>query len=609
MPEVSIVIAAYRPQYLDLAIASALAQTFRDFELLISDDSDGDAVEAVVEKWPDPRIRYTRNPRRQQPGANRDYLIQLASGRYVKFLWDDDYLLPQSLEVLVAAAKAHRAKLAFHHRYFVDDEGLPQPSFAPIPEGAVMGVPPKMIFDLLVTGNRTLRNSLGEPSSILVETACLRSLGTAFALGGRRVRFLDDIALFTNMAHGGHPVVGIGVALSAFRCHSEQMSNGRNAVFSSGLYEWELVTRWSADTGHLAAGDCVAKLEMLRNRYFERLADFPELAPFVALGAQPDGDGRFLTPEFDAAFTSANEAIDARRRARLEASSARARRHAGTSVRAASPRSEGRGGIGRPSPADRPDASVRPRLPSGTASAPQTSAVARPTSPSRVTFAVPVQDQAVELARCLVALSGSLPPSLDFEVIVIDNGSTDAIDDVLASVRGDIRAVRRPRSVSGAGALDQAFGESDGSYFCLVDVDFPPPGQWVEPLVDALDGVQALAAVLATGPDGDAPDLGRILVRASALQSIGGFAACDEPSVEGVMRALKRADLQVAAVQVVPSEPRDVQRDDMDAAASVARIGLRAGTGPGGAATAPLTPPVRPGALDELRSVRRARGA
>ena len=49
-PSVSILIPAFRPDWLDVAVASALAQTHNDFELLVSDDSAGDAVASVMSK-------------------------------------------------------------------------------------------------------------------------------------------------------------------------------------------------------------------------------------------------------------------------------------------------------------------------------------------------------------------------------------------------------------------------------------------------------------------------------------------------------------------------------------------------------------------------------
>lgn len=558
MPEVSIVIAAYRPRFLDVAIASALAQTFHDFELLISDDSTGDEVEAVVAKWTDGRIRYTRNPRRQVPGANRDHLLALASGRYVKFLWDDDLLLPQSLEVLVATAKAHRAQLAFHHRYFVDSNGRPEPSFAPVAAGQVSDFTSDDLFRLLVSRNAQFQNVIGEPSNLMVETACLRSLPNPFAFGSRRVRFLDDIALFLNLAAAGCRTVGVGIPLSAFRHHDEQMSDAHSQVSSSGLYEWELVNRWSADNGHVEPEDCVAMLQRLRLAYTRRIDEFPELAAFMALDVDPGPDGRFLTAELDAALAAASRVIDLRRRRQLNGGYVDApSRHVAPRTSAPSP----------PAPTQQATMSSTTSISPGPIDA-------RPDAPGRhgtpgphdgargplVTVALPVRDQALPLASCLVALSRTLPPSLDFEVVVVDCGSTDATADVLASVSGDIRVERHQRSVDLGEALDRSLHSSCGSYVCLLDVTCAPQGEWIQPLIEALDQVPTLAAVLPLGPDGDTPSTDLVLIRSSALSGIGGLAAFGQPTAERIVAALKAANLQVAAVapasQPEPATPQ-----------------------------------------------------
>lgn len=51
MPEVTVAIPAYKPAHLSQAIASVLAQTFTDYELLISDDCPDDSVRAVVAQF------------------------------------------------------------------------------------------------------------------------------------------------------------------------------------------------------------------------------------------------------------------------------------------------------------------------------------------------------------------------------------------------------------------------------------------------------------------------------------------------------------------------------------------------------------------------------
>ena len=62
-PAVSVVMTAYNiAPYIGAAIESALAQTFRDFELLVMDDGSMDGTLRIAERFLDPRLRVMRSP-------------------------------------------------------------------------------------------------------------------------------------------------------------------------------------------------------------------------------------------------------------------------------------------------------------------------------------------------------------------------------------------------------------------------------------------------------------------------------------------------------------------------------------------------------------------
>ncbi|BEV72222.1 MULTISPECIES: glycosyltransferase [unclassified Paludibacterium] len=99
-PFFSVIVAAYkRPRMLQDAVASILAQTCQDFEVLVVNDG-GDMMENTVE-WAgrDPRITYVRQPNRGLSAA-RNTAIKLARGQFVCFLDDDDLMQPNHLQVL-----------------------------------------------------------------------------------------------------------------------------------------------------------------------------------------------------------------------------------------------------------------------------------------------------------------------------------------------------------------------------------------------------------------------------------------------------------------------------------------------------------------------------
>ncbi len=103
-PLVSICIPTYnRPDLLERAIRSCLSQTYSQYEIIITDNSTNDASGGMVTKIADPRIRYYKNETNLGPFGNINRNAALATGKYVKFLMDDDLLKPKCLELMVAA--------------------------------------------------------------------------------------------------------------------------------------------------------------------------------------------------------------------------------------------------------------------------------------------------------------------------------------------------------------------------------------------------------------------------------------------------------------------------------------------------------------------------
>jgi hypothetical protein len=107
-PRVTVLLAVHDGgAFLHEAVASILAQTFEDFELLIVDDASTDgAVEALP---PDPRVRILRNETNigQIPSLNRG--LRDARGAYVARIDHDDLSQPRRLERQVALLDAEPA--------------------------------------------------------------------------------------------------------------------------------------------------------------------------------------------------------------------------------------------------------------------------------------------------------------------------------------------------------------------------------------------------------------------------------------------------------------------------------------------------------------------
>ncbi len=100
-PRVSIGLPVYNGEdYLRSAIDAMLAQTFADFELIISDNASTDSTAAICQSYAarDQRIRYYRNETNIGGATNVNRTIELSRGEFFKFAAHDDLCTPDFIE-------------------------------------------------------------------------------------------------------------------------------------------------------------------------------------------------------------------------------------------------------------------------------------------------------------------------------------------------------------------------------------------------------------------------------------------------------------------------------------------------------------------------------
>lgn len=101
---VSVLMTTYnREKYLEQAVRSVLASTFRDFELIIVDDQSKDRSLSMARDLAaeDSRIRVILNEKNLGDYPNRNKAASLARGKYLKYVDADDLIYPTGLQVLV----------------------------------------------------------------------------------------------------------------------------------------------------------------------------------------------------------------------------------------------------------------------------------------------------------------------------------------------------------------------------------------------------------------------------------------------------------------------------------------------------------------------------
>ena len=122
---VSVVIPTYnRPEYLKQAIDSAVRQTYRNIEIIVSDNCSTDNTQEVVASFQDSRIRYWRQPENLGMFANQMHAFKMGRGKYIASLHDDDMWNEDFLEKLVPHLEEHPdIILAFCDQYIMDAQG------------------------------------------------------------------------------------------------------------------------------------------------------------------------------------------------------------------------------------------------------------------------------------------------------------------------------------------------------------------------------------------------------------------------------------------------------------------------------------------------------
>ncbi len=113
-PKVSIVVPVYNVEpFLARCLDSLIAQTLKEIEILCVNDGSTDGSIRILNAYAenDPRIRVISQINKGLGGA-RNTGVKAAVGEYVLFVDSDDWIEPQSCELLYAAAACHKADMA-----------------------------------------------------------------------------------------------------------------------------------------------------------------------------------------------------------------------------------------------------------------------------------------------------------------------------------------------------------------------------------------------------------------------------------------------------------------------------------------------------------------
>ncbi len=122
---VSIITPCYNcAKYISQMIESVQAQTYTNWELLITDDCSTDNSREIVEAYAkkDPRVRYFKLEKNSGAGIARNNSIEKAQGRYIAFLDSDDLWVANKLERQIDFIQKNGYKFIFCHAIVIDTD-------------------------------------------------------------------------------------------------------------------------------------------------------------------------------------------------------------------------------------------------------------------------------------------------------------------------------------------------------------------------------------------------------------------------------------------------------------------------------------------------------
>ncbi|MBB4804747.1 glycosyltransferase involved in cell wall biosynthesis [Chryseobacterium defluvii] len=113
-----------RSDFIEEAIQSVLDQSYKNFELLIWDDSSSDDSIKIIKNFSDNRIRLFQNQSNKGAGFTKAQLAKNASGKISGFFDSDDVLDQSALEKMVQMHQLNPDAVLIYSNHFVCDEAL-----------------------------------------------------------------------------------------------------------------------------------------------------------------------------------------------------------------------------------------------------------------------------------------------------------------------------------------------------------------------------------------------------------------------------------------------------------------------------------------------------
>jgi glycosyltransferase involved in cell wall biosynthesis len=203
-----------RAHLLRESIASVLAQSYREFRLIVSDNASEDNTEQVVKSFTDTRIDYVRSDENIGLVGNFNRVIELADTEFLLLLPDDDVLYPDHLRSTIEVFERH------------PNLGVVHSAFDMIDASSCVIEHDRSVVDVdgpyeVESGDAYIERSMQSPWTICWPSALFRT-SALVASGGLRPEEepLGDFAMFMRIARDWDYAC-VAASLAGFRVHAD----------------------------------------------------------------------------------------------------------------------------------------------------------------------------------------------------------------------------------------------------------------------------------------------------------------------------------------------------------------------------------------------------
>lgn len=225
--KVTVAIPCYNAEkYIEATIKSVLAQTYKNFTLLIVDNNSKDKTLSIISKINDKRIKVRKNRKNIGMFQNMNECIRLTNTPYLKILCADDLIAPTLLEVHAKIFdKYPSVNLIYNSSIIINDKNknlITRKYFSKNKK-----IDGGVLINLILKSGR---NPIGEPSSVSLRTKVLKEYSLNF---DTNFKYISDLDLWIKILKNGDAYY-IKRPLSFFRMHH---SSATTSLFKKGIKE------------------------------------------------------------------------------------------------------------------------------------------------------------------------------------------------------------------------------------------------------------------------------------------------------------------------------------------------------------------------------------